>query len=136
MSGASSRGRPFWLALFLCILTLTLYDAVSFLLLGWERSQLLSVAFAALFATALGSAIFWARTELRQIRKLKSTVADRAMADALRAADAHDRAMPFAEKLLSQLPITVNAGERFRASVIDTHSDREVLDLFAQIVLR
>jgi putative membrane protein len=132
----AGRGRWLWRTLSLSIVALLLYDTATFLLATWLINPALGIIFATLFAATIGSAVIFARRELREIRKLRVVEANHLIAAALLAGNGYGRALPFIERVLPDLPVVHEMKERLRSTVLDTHSDAEVLHLFGRSVLR
>ena len=135
---ARHPGRWFAIALGLLLAGLLGIDAALFLLDMFERHWLLGLGFSALIGMVVASLVYWVAAEARQIRLLKSVDLVRAEAQAAMASDAHGEAPPFiahAKQLIGMRPGMRGRFERLEDMILDTHSDRDVLELFRREIL-
>jgi len=127
-------GRWFAAALGALIGGLVLHDAATFLIDAFQRSLELGLAFATLFAAVVVTGVLWARSEVAGLRQLADAEALRAEVLELLAAPGYGRALPFLDRVYRTQRIHEDpalAFRIFRAQVLDTHDDRQVLSLFA-----
>lgn len=129
------RGRRFARALLLFLVALLVYDVVDFVAALWERSPYLSVVFGFLLTLVFSTALGLILGELRQLQRLSQSETYHARIAALHAGGGQGKALPLAVKLLPGLPAPEAAKERFAVSVHDTHSDRDVIELFNRTVM-
>ena len=118
-------------------------DAWMFLAAMFAESLWLGSAFAGLLGVVLSSGILLILREIsvfgRQMRRLHEAEATAAEAEALLAENGHGKALSLAARILDpyeRRPELKGALERFRAAATTAHSDRQVLSLLADTVVR
>jgi len=131
----SRRGRRFWRALFAFILALLVYDVVDRVTMIWEHSPYFGALFGFLLAMVFVTAIAAVMGEIRQLRKLRLAEVHHARFAELLIGGGQGKALPLTVRILPGLPTSEAAKERFAVTVHDTHSDRDVIELFNRTVM-
>jgi len=135
------RGRAarwFWRAALALVAGLIVLDAALFLDGLFDRSLALGAMFALLIGATAAAGLWWAGSEIRQIRLLDAVDEVREAAAAALASEGYGKAPPFlgrARRLMAGRPVVRRRFDRLEDMILDTHSDRDIMELFRREVL-